>query len=170
MRQWVKCGLFIRFSAIYIYYPNACHIFCEFNTLSPRWNWQHFADDIFKRIFFKENIWISFKISLKFVPEGPINNTEVLVQIMTRRRPGDNPLSEPMMVSLPTHICVTRPQWVKIWFICYIRDHSGYGFSQWGTTLQCNVVSHWLSPYLEWSLYISQCRASCNIVLYLTLF
>ena len=24
--------------------------------------------------------------------------------------------------------------------------------SQWGTTLQCNVVSHWLSPYLEWPL------------------
>ena len=30
--------------------------------------------------------------------------------------------------------------------------HSGYGLSQWETTLQCNVVSHWLSPYAEWSL------------------
>ena len=29
------------------------------------------------------------------------------------RRPGDKPLSEPMMVSLLTHICATRPQWVK---------------------------------------------------------
>ena len=28
------------------------------------------------------------------------------------RGPGDKPLSEPMMVSLTTHICVTRPQWV----------------------------------------------------------
>ena len=36
-----------------------------------------------------------------------------LVQIMAWRRPGDRPLSEPMMVSLPTHICVARPQWVK---------------------------------------------------------
>ena len=26
---------------------------------------------------------------------------------------GDKPLSEPRMVSLPTHICVTRPQWVN---------------------------------------------------------
>ena len=34
--------------------------------------------------------------------------------IMTWRRPGDKPLSEPMMVWLPTHICVTRPQWVNI--------------------------------------------------------
>ena len=32
------------------------------------------------------------------------------------------------------------------------RDHSGYELSQWETTLPCNVVSHWLSPYPEWSL------------------
>ena len=83
------------------------------NTLRPRRNEQHFADDIFKRIFFTKNVWISIKISLKFVPKGPINNIPGLVQIMAWRRSGDKPLSEPMMVSLPTHICVTRPQWVK---------------------------------------------------------
>ena len=32
---------------------------------------------------------------------------------MVWRRPGDKPLSEPMMVSLQTHIYVTRPQWVN---------------------------------------------------------
>ena len=32
---------------------------------------------------------------------------------MAWRLPGDNPSSEPMMVSVLTHICVTRPQWVK---------------------------------------------------------
>ena len=53
------------------------------------------------------------KISLKFVPEGPINNIPALVQIMAWRLPGDKPLSGAMMVRLPTHICVTRPQWVK---------------------------------------------------------
>ena len=42
-----------------------------------------------------------------------INNIPALVQIMAWRRPGDKPLSEPMMFSLPTHICITRPQWVK---------------------------------------------------------
>ena len=36
----------------------------------------------------------------------------------------------------------------------YFRYHSRYGLSQWGTTLKCNVVSYWLSPYQEWSLYI----------------
>ena len=83
------------------------------NTLRPRRNEQHFADDIFKRIFFNENVWIPIEISLKFVPKGPINNIPALVQIMAWRRSGDKPLSEPMMVSLTTHICITRPQWVK---------------------------------------------------------
>ena len=77
-------------------------------------NGGHFPDGIFKCIFLNENVLISIKISLKFVPKGPINNIPVLVQIMAWRRPGDKPLSEPRMVSLPTHICVTRPQWVNI--------------------------------------------------------
>ena len=42
-----------------------------------------------------------------------LNNITTLVQIVAWCRPGDKPLSEPMMVRLPTHICVTRPQWVK---------------------------------------------------------
>ena len=45
----------------------------------PRQNGCHFADDIFKRIFVNENIWILIKISLKFVPNGPINNIPALV-------------------------------------------------------------------------------------------
>ena len=73
---------------------------------------RHFPDDTFKRIFLNENIIISIKISLKFVPKGPINNIPALVQIMAWCRPGGKPLSEAIMVSLLTHICVTRPQWV----------------------------------------------------------
>ena len=83
------------------------------NTLRPRQNGRHFADDIFKCIFLNENVCILIKISLKFVPQGTINNIPALVQIMAWRRPGNMPLSGPMMVRFPTHICVTRPQWVK---------------------------------------------------------
>ena len=83
------------------------------NTLRPRQNGRNFADDIFKCIFLNENIWIPIKISLKFVPKSSINNIPALIQIMAWRRPGDKPLSEPLMVNLPTHICVTRPQWVN---------------------------------------------------------
>ena len=50
-----------------------------FNTLRPRQNGRHFADDMFKCIFLNENIWILIEISLKFVPQGPINNIPALV-------------------------------------------------------------------------------------------
>ena len=83
------------------------------NTLRPRQNDRHFADDVFKSIFLNENVWIMLKISLKFVPKGPINNNPLLVHIMAWRRPGDKPLSESMMDGLLTHICVARPQWVN---------------------------------------------------------
>ena len=80
--------------------------------MRPRRNGRHFPDDISKCIFLPENVWISIKIPLKFVPKGSINNIPALFQIMGWRRPDDKPLSETMMVTSLTHICVTRPQWV----------------------------------------------------------
>ena len=49
------------------------------------------TDDIFKSIF-NEGVWISIKISLKFVPKGP-----ALVQIMAWHRTGEKPLLESML-------------------------------------------------------------------------
>ena len=100
------------------------------NSLKLRQNGRHFADDIFKCIFLNENARISLKKSLKFVPKVRINNIPALVQIMAWHPPGDKPLSEPMMVSLPTHICVTRPQWVNVSF-----DYDNYHS-------YCNVCVH----------------------------
>ena len=71
------------------------------------------ADDISKCIFFNENLSISITISPKFVPKGPINNIPALVQIMAWRRPGDKPLSGPMMFIFLVHICGTRGRWVN---------------------------------------------------------
>ena len=95
--------------------PQATHYHAQspVYTLRPRQNGRRFADDTFKCILLNEKIRISIKISLKFVPMGPINNIPALVQIMAWRRPGDKPLFEPMMVSLLTHICVIRPRWVN---------------------------------------------------------
>ena len=53
-----------------------------YNTTRPRQHGRHFADNIFKCIFLNENAWTLIAISLKFVPEGPINNIPALVQIM----------------------------------------------------------------------------------------
>ena len=115
------------------------------NTLRPKQNGRHFADDIFKCIFLNENGWIPLKISLMFVRKGPINNIPTLVQVMAWRRPGDKPLSEPMMVSLSTHICVTRPQWVntfttKIHFLYKISTVDDDGLLFW---IRTQVVIYW---------------------------
>ena len=56
-----------------------CAEVCNVNTLRPRQDGRHFADDIFKYIFLNENVLISIKISLKFVPKGQINNIPALV-------------------------------------------------------------------------------------------
>ena len=106
------------------------------NTLKPRRNGQHFADDIFKRIFFNEDVWISIKISLKFVPKGQINNKPALVQIMAWCRLGDKSLSEPKMVSLLMHICVTRPQWVNRYIASSCLTAHGY-LCQWSLLKLC---------------------------------
>ena len=117
-----------------------------FNTLRPGKNGRHFADDIFKCIFVNENVWIPIKISLKYISKGPINNIPALVQIMAWRRPGDKPLSEPMMVSLSTHKCVTQPQWVNkgICFLCGLKFFALNIFG--GECLQPNI---WGCKYAE---------------------
>ena len=74
------------------------------NTLRLRQNGLHLADNIFRCIFFNENLWILIKISLKFIPKGQINKIPALAEMMAWRRPGDKPLSEPMFVSLLMHM------------------------------------------------------------------
>ena len=109
-----------------ICYVIVLFIFIPHSPLTPslrlRRNRRHVADDIFKYIFLNENVWISIKVPLKFDPKGPNNNIPALVQIMDWRRPGDKPLSEPIMILLLTHICVTRPQWVN-YDQPYVRCH-----------------------------------------------
>ena len=97
----------------YKHYSNEC-IPLKLTHLPPGQNGQHFADNIFRCIFVNEKFCNLFRISLKFVPQGPIDNNQSLIQIMAWRWPGVKPLSEPMMVYLPTHICVTQPQWVHV--------------------------------------------------------
>ena len=87
------------------------------NSLRPRQNVCYFPDDIFKQIFMNENAWIPIKISLKFVPRSPINNVPAWFQIIAWCRPGNKPLSEPMM-AYATYICVSWPQWVNVTYMC----------------------------------------------------
>ena len=68
----------------------------SFNILRPKQYCRHFINCIFK---LNENVWISLKISLKFVSRVRTNNIPALVQVMAWRRTGDKPLSEPMMLN-----------------------------------------------------------------------
>ena len=79
-------------------------------------NWTPFRRRHFQMKFLKWKYLIPIKISLKFVPKFRINNIPALVQTRAWCRSGDKPLSEPIMFSLLTHICVTRSQWVNARF------------------------------------------------------
>ena len=54
------------------------------NTLRPRQDGRHFPNDIFKCIFLNENVHISIRISLKFVPRGPVNKIPALVHYLNQ--------------------------------------------------------------------------------------
>ena len=69
--------------------------------LTPKPNGCHFTDDIFNWNFLNENPSISIKTSLKYIPKGLIDNKPTLVQILSWRRTGDKPISEPMMSWIP---------------------------------------------------------------------
>ena len=111
----------------------------------PKWEWRHFPHDVFNCIFLNENVWIDIKVPRKFVPEGPINNVPSLVQTMVRHRPGDKPLSEPMIVSLLTYICGTRPQWVR--FHVNVYDSLA---TVWNVELRPNETRCPVHSWLRW--------------------
>ena len=103
-------------SMIHILHASHCEQ-CSDNyngILRPRQNGRHFADDLFKSIFLNGNVWISNKFSLNVVPTVTVNNIPSLFKIMAWRLVGAKPLSETMLVRLPTDICVTRPEWVNL--------------------------------------------------------
>ena len=81
------------------------------NTLMQRQKGCLFVDDTFKRIFLNENVRISIKISLKFVPKVPINNIPALFQIMAWRRPATS-------------------HYLKRWWSLYWRIYASLGLNE----------------------------------------
>ena len=64
------------------------------------------ADDIFNQIFLNENVLILIKMSLKFVPKGPIDNKPALFQVMAWRWIGNKALPEIMLTQfIDTYMC-----------------------------------------------------------------
>ena len=69
-------------------------------------NGRPFPYGIFKCIFLNENVYISIQFALKFFPRAHLT----IFQHWFRKSLGT--VQAPMSVSLLTHKCVTRPQWV----------------------------------------------------------
>ena len=112
-----------------------------------------------------KNIWISIKISLKFVTKGPINNIPALVQTMAWRRPGDKPLSGPMMVNLLTHICFTRPRWVNlkwIWMDGHIVNKWYHTQKSKACTVYMIFVIHYIT--INWQEVLSYTCITINAI------
>ena len=98
------------------------------NTLRPWQNGRHFADDIFKCIFFNENSWISNKMSMNYVCWSLIDNMAALVQIMAWRRRGDKPN-------------------LNQWLLIYWRIHASLGLNELNT--RKNIANaHWWRGYI----------------------
>ena len=95
---------------------------------------------------------------------------------MDWRRPGDKPLSEPMMVSLLTHICVTRPQWVNMicqccWWPSAARHqgtnshHIDLVWPKWHNPLMESTDSSWGYNILShWGQVMHICVSDLNII------
>ena len=75
-----------------------------------------FTDDFSNCISMNENLCISIRISLKFVPKGPIDNKWALVQVMAWRQIGNKPLSEAMLI----HFTNTKgDEFNSSWIKCF---------------------------------------------------
>ena len=129
-----------------------------FNTFEAGTKWP-----LISRQYFQMNF------RLKLVPNGPVNKIPALVPIMAWRRPGAKSLYEPSMVILPTHIFVTRPQWVnEMDIIFHFPAYRSQGPIM-HHTIDCDVISRnktmyallWRPLYaltwlLFWYIYIME--------------
>ena len=103
---------------------NGLH-FQIFFHIEAETKWPSFRRRRFQiHFFFNENVWILIKISLKFVPRGPINNIHALVQVMAWHRSGDKTLSTVSGL----HAAIGR------------KGHSLPGYPGWMTEIQWQIT------------------------------
>ena len=105
------CFKWHSFSGVRVQYKWNAHVNKLKPTILPPFRRRHF------QMYFLEWKRINFDCECNEVcfhgSSYLMNPIPALVQKMAWHQPSDKPSSQPMMVSLLTHICVTRPQWVK---------------------------------------------------------
>ena len=128
----------------------------------------YFGSEQFRKIYLVERICICIWINVfvfVFVFESMLNKIFVFVFVFEKSKflylylylikriwPQPWPLSEPMMIRLTTHICVTRPQWVdKPDITCQLPlkyaqpSHYHYGC---GTCIADDLAPYWHDQFL----------------------
>ena len=109
---WVQC--FTRFFRSFTGYPWLCVTHLPLNKMAA------ISQTIFSNAFnasLNENIFISIKISLKFIPNDLISSIPALVQIMAWRRPGTTHYLNQCLPDSLADIWGTRVRWVN-WTRC----------------------------------------------------
>ena len=144
MHQWIESGLVqIMARRLFGVKPLSKPMlgYCQ---LDP----SHFSEILVKNrtFFIQENVFESLVCETATILfRGRwVNSIPALVQIMAWCRPCDKPLSEPKMVSWPTHICVTRPQWVDISYsvkVFYLDTNFTRVCSCWSKCAWVNIAS-----------------------------
>ena len=76
----------LSFDDVTTYNTRAGVLLSCFDSSPPGQNGRLFADDIFRCIFVNEKFCIPIKKSWKFVPKGPFDNNQALLQIMVPNR------------------------------------------------------------------------------------
>ena len=91
--------------------------------------WPTFRRRHFQCVFLNEIYEYRLRFHWNFFLRFEFNNIPELVKIVACHPPGHKPLSESIKVSLLTHICVTRPQWVNAYGACDYDMH--WLFQSW---------------------------------------
>ena len=82
--------------------------------------------------------------------------------IMTLRHPGDKPLSEPMMVSLPTHMCHSALMFLLADTELFPADWIIW--CTWITDYCCFLIAHLrMHPHILWVKYLWSIGLTANV-------
>ena len=126
----------------------------DLKTLGPERYGHHFAHETF--IFFKESLYIMIRISMEFVPKGPIDNRSALLFLMAWWRTGIKQLSEPMVsvvhwcIYMSCIECQTKLLWL---FIHYVQINVLCAWNHLHTRCQ-GISSHGIDLVIpEYSSY-----------------
>ena len=124
---------------------NLCHL--RLNTLRQRQHCRHFAKDIFKCIFFNEDVWILLKISVKSVPNVRINNIPALVK---KRLAADQATS----------------LYLNQWWLVYWRIYASLGLNELNKTVVWHSLDACYCPACRTTLVATRFRVAviCPII------